>query len=74
MCIRDRMIGSIYAVIMGPATLDDPQPPMTFGTFRIIPFLIGGVIIFGMQAMKRFSEKKAAASAATEENGSNTAE
>jgi putative membrane protein len=68
------MIGSIYAVIMGPATLDDPQPPMTFGTFRIIPFLIGGVIIFGMQAMKRFSEKKAAASAATEENGSNTAE
>ena len=47
---------------------------MTFGTFRIIPFLIGGVIIFGMQAMKRFSEKKAAASDATEENGSNTAE
>lgn len=31
---------------------------MTFGTFRIIPFLIGGVIIFGMQAMKRFSEKR----------------
>lgn len=67
------MIGSIYAVIMGPATLGDPQPPMTFGTFRIIPFLIGGVIIFGMQAMKRFSEKKAAVPAAPEDNGSNTA-
>ncbi|MBS1404450.1 MAG: hypothetical protein HPZ99_05300, partial [Oscillospiraceae bacterium] len=46
----------------------------TFGTFRIIPFLIGGFIIFGMQAMKRFSEKKAVASDATEENSSNTAE
>lgn len=55
------MLGSIYAIIMGPSTLDDPQPPMTFSTFGIIPFLIGGAVIIGMQAMKRFSEKKEAA-------------
>lgn len=52
------MLGSIYAIIMGPSTLDTPQPPMSFGTFGIIPFLIGGAVIIGMQAMKRFSEKK----------------
>lgn len=52
------MLGSIYAIIMGPSTLDTPQPPMTFSTFGIIPFLIGGAVIIGMQAMKRFSEKK----------------
>lgn len=52
------MLGSLYAIIMGPATLDDPQPPMTLETFGIIPFLIGGAVIAGMQAMKSFSEKK----------------
>lgn len=52
------MLGSIYAIIMGPATLDEPQPPMTLETFGIIPFLIGGAVIAGMQAMKSFSEKK----------------
>ena len=46
------MIGSIYAVIMGPATLDVPQPAMSFETFHIIFFVIGGAIILGMQMLK----------------------
>lgn len=46
------MVGSIYAVIMGPATLDVPQPPMTFGTFNLLFFIIGGIVILGMQMLK----------------------
>lgn len=46
------MLGSIYAVIMGPASLETPQPPMTWHEFSIIAFLIGGVVILGLQKMK----------------------
>ena len=46
------MLGSIYAVIMGPTTLDVPQPAMSFGTFNIVFFVIGGVVIIGMQMLK----------------------
>lgn len=46
------MLGSIYAVIMGPTTLDVPQPAMTFGEFRILFFLIGGALILGLQLLK----------------------
>ena len=51
------MIGSIYAVIMGPTTLDVPQPAMTFGEFNILFFVIGGVVILGMQKLKTIKEK-----------------
>lgn len=43
------MLGSLYSVVMGPATLDTPKDPMTFSTFNWLFFLIGGVIIFGIQ-------------------------
>lgn len=46
------MIGSIYAVIMGPTSLENPKPAMTWHEFSIIAFVIGGVIIIGMQKMK----------------------
>lgn len=50
------MIGSIYAVIMGPTTLDTPQPAMGWKEFNIIFFLIGGFVIVGMQVMKNRKE------------------
>lgn len=46
------MLGSIYAVIMGPTSLENPKTPMTWHEFSILAFVIGGVIIFGMQKMK----------------------
>lgn len=52
------MLGSIYSIIVGPATLDTPQPAMTFDTFSIIWFILGGVVIAAMQFMKKFAEKK----------------
>lgn len=46
------MIGSIYAVIMGPTTLDVPQAAMTIREFNIIFFAIGGALIIGLQKLK----------------------
>ena len=51
------MIGSIYAVIMGPTTLDVPQEPMTIKEFQILFFIIGGAVILGMQRLKAIKEK-----------------
>lgn len=52
------MVGSLYAIVMGPTTLDTPQPHLSLHTFSIVFFLIGGAVIVGMQAMKKLSEKK----------------
>lgn len=45
------MIGSLYSVVVGPKTLDTPQDPLSFSNFSILFFLIGGVIIIGMQLL-----------------------
>ena len=46
------MIGSLYAVVMGPTTLDIPKAPMSLSTFNIIFFIIGALIIFGLEKLK----------------------
>lgn len=51
------MIGSLYAIVMGPTTLEVPQAPMSFSTFSIIFFAIGGAIIFGLQKLKDVLDK-----------------
>lgn len=50
------MLGSIYAVIMGPTTLETPQAAMTIHEFNFIFFLIGGVVILGLQKLKGIKE------------------
>ncbi|NFG41292.1 DUF368 domain-containing protein [Clostridium botulinum] len=52
------MIGSIYAVFMGPTSLEVPKPPMTLHTFNIIFFIIGGGIILLLQKLKYYLENK----------------
>lgn len=52
------MIGSLYAIVMGPATLETPQAPLSLDNFSILFFIIGGVVVFGMELLKRFLEKK----------------
>ena len=43
------LIGSVYAIILGPTTLEEPLPAMSFSTFSIAAFIVGIVIILGMQ-------------------------
>lgn len=51
------MIGSLYAITMGPTTLKNPQDALSLHTFSILFFLIGGAVIWGLQLLKFFSEK-----------------
>lgn len=57
-CIIGLMIGSVYAIIMGPTTLEIPKSPMTFATFSILYFIIGGIVILGLEKLKSLLQKK----------------
>ena len=46
------MIGSFYAIVMGPTTLETPRETMTLGTFSVIAAIIGVVLVLGMQLIK----------------------
>lgn len=52
------MLGSLYAIVMGPTTLSTPVDPLSFSTFSPIFFLLGGLIILGLEWLKSFLEKK----------------
>ena len=47
------MIGSFYAIILGPTTLDVPLEMLTFKTFDILFFIIGCVVIIGLEFIKK---------------------
>lgn len=51
------MLGSIYAIIMGPQTLAEPKAPLSLQTFSILWFAIGGAVIIGLQQLKKISDK-----------------
>lgn len=48
------MLGSLYAVMQGPATLDPPRDTLALGNFDFLFFFFGGVIIWGLQFLKAF--------------------
>lgn len=52
------MLGSLYAVVMGPTTLAEAQPAVSAATFDLIFFIIGLGIIFVFEAVKRKAEHK----------------
>lgn len=52
------MIGSIYAIVMGPTTLQTPAAPMNLETFSLVYFIVGGAIIYGLEKLKVVLEKK----------------
>lgn len=51
------MIGSLYAVVMGPTTLEIPEARMGFGEFSILFFLLGGALILGLEQLKKVLDK-----------------
>ena len=52
------MLGSIYSIIMGPTTLDNPVSSINFSNFSIIFFIIGGLFVLGLQKIKSINESK----------------
>ena len=57
-CIIGLMIGSIYAVIMGPESLEVPKPPMSIHTFSVVFFGIGCVLVPGLEVLKKVLKNK----------------
>lgn len=53
------MFGSLYAIVMGPTTLDVPKVAMGVKTFHIVYFLLGGVILFALEKLKHIAERTA---------------
>ena len=51
------MTGSLYAITMGPTTLDMPKAPMSPSTFSILFFILGGVILAGLELLKARLDK-----------------
>lgn len=52
------MIGSLYAIVMGPTTLESAKDPLSLSTFSIVFFLLGCFIIWGLEKIKFILEKK----------------
>lgn len=55
--ILGMMIGSFYAIIQGPTTLDVPKAAMDLTSFQPIACVIGLALVLGMQKIKERSEK-----------------
>lgn len=51
------MLGSLYAIVMGPTTLEVAREALSFNTFSIIFFIIGGLIIIGLDKLKDVLDK-----------------
>ena len=51
------MIGSIYSIILGPTTIDEPQEMMNFDTFNVLFFALGGIIILGLEFIKKILKR-----------------
>ena len=54
------MIGSLYAIVNGPASLAIPASPLDAATFRLPVFLLGAAILFALELLKRTIERRAA--------------
>ena len=55
------MLGSFYAIAMGPTTLDVPKPSLNFGNFQILGFLLGAAILVGLESVKHYAKTAARA-------------
>ena len=54
--ILGMMTGSFYAIIMGPATLENAQPALNLQNFNIIAAVIGLLLVLGMHMLKEWEE------------------
>lgn len=51
------MLGSLYAIVVGPTTLKVPQHVMTLSDFHILWFVLGIAVMLGLEALKKHTQK-----------------
>lgn len=56
--ILGMMIGSIYAIVIGPTTLSTPKDALSFDTFSILFFIIGVAIVVLFEQVKKLPSYK----------------
>ena len=56
--ILGMMIGSFYAIVMGPTTLEVPKAPLGVSHIQVIALLIGVALVLGMQWAKEHTWRK----------------
>lgn len=54
--ILGMMIGSLYAIVMGPTTLQVPQAALSFQSFHLVAAIVGMALVFGLQIIKERRE------------------
>ena len=52
------MLGSLYAIANGPASLAPPLPPMGAATFQVPAFLLGVVILLALEFLRKTMERR----------------
>lgn len=55
--ILGMMIGSVYAIVMGPTTLETPQAALSLGDFHVVSAALGLALVVGMDFFRRRAEK-----------------
>lgn len=50
------MCGSLYAICLGPATME--LPPLTFASFRPLAFVLGAAVLLTLEAVSRALERR----------------
>lgn len=56
--ILGMMVASLYAIVMGPMTLEDPKPAMSVETFHVIWFIAGCAAVLGINLFKHWIDRK----------------
>ena len=52
------MLGSLYAIIMGPTTLAAGEPPLTLESFSPLAFALGIAVLLGLEKVKALGQKR----------------
>lgn len=52
------MAGSLYAIVMGPAGLNTPQPPVSPASFDWLGFALGIAILLGLEALRKWTAQQ----------------
>ena len=55
------MLGSLYAIAMGPSSLQVPQPPLDTATFHPLAFLLGAGLLVELELFRRRMERSVTA-------------
>lgn len=60
------MAGSLYVIVMGPASLDVPQAPVGLQSFDLLGFALGIAVLLGLEALRKWTAQQASSKAMPE--------